>query len=190
MADPESGSEDEDDYEEEEELGEPSSSLTPGDRTPTTLGRSKTTILARPKPKGARPPRRHIPIAGSHPSGGRRVASIFNSPSFRHASNSLAPPSNGAGSSTGVVGRDRSNSQVSVKDALLEEILSEEREERTKERKEEAELTEKEGSRLKRFVFPSLHFPFQNSHKLTILLLPLIFFRGGSTMLRALGVMN
>lgn len=55
-----------------------------------------------------------------------------------------------------MVGRGRSNSQVSVKDALLEEILTEEREARTKERKEEAELTEKEGSRLKRFVFLSL----------------------------------
>ena len=159
MADPESGSEDEDDYEEEEELREevePSRSLAPGNRTPTTLGRSKTSILARPKPKGARPPRRHMSIAGSHTSGGRRVTSIFNSPSFRHASNSLAPPSNGGENSTGVVGRGRSNSQVSVKDALLEEILTEEREARTKERKEEAELTEKEGSRLKRFVFLSL----------------------------------
>lgn len=154
MADPESGSDD-DDFEEEEELQDelqPGAS-TPGDRTSTALGRSKT-ILARPRPKGARPPRRHISIAETSASGGRRVASIFSSPSFRHPSNSLAPPSNaGEGTDGGVVGRNRSNSQVSVKDALLEEILAEEREARKQERKEEQELTEKEGSRLKRFVF-------------------------------------
>lgn len=155
MADPESGSDD-DDFEEEEELQDelrPGASP-PGDRTSTALGRSKTTILARPRPKGARPPRRHISIAKTSASGGRRVASIFSSPSFRHPSNSLAPPSNaGEGTDGGVVGRNRSNSQVSVKDALLEEILAEEREARKQERKEEQELTEKEGSRLKRFVF-------------------------------------